>query len=109
MFLVLGVHPRYDVGEPVLARRRRLVLAGGLSCLSIGLFFVVEEVLEHMAGDVRKKLNREATALFATARIWDDGIIDPRDTREVLSFCLATCIEARRRTLHPSTFGVARG
>ena len=70
---------------------------------------VVEEVLEHMAGDVRKKLNREATALFATARIWDDGIIDPRDTREVLSFCLATCIEARRRTLHPSTFGVARG
>jgi geranyl-CoA carboxylase beta subunit len=70
---------------------------------------VVEEVLEHMAGDVRKKLNREASALFATARIWDDGIIDPRDTRAVLSFCIATCLEARRRVLHPSSFGVARG
>ena len=70
---------------------------------------VIEEVLEHMAGEVRDKLNREASALFATARIWDDGIIDPRDTRDILSFCLATCMEARRRRLHPSSFGVARG
>ena len=70
---------------------------------------VVEEVLEHMAGEVRDKLNREATALFATARVWDDGVIDPRDTRAVLAFCLATCLEARRRRLNPSTFGVARG
>ena len=70
---------------------------------------VMEEVLEHMAGEVRDKLNREATALFATARIWDDGVIDPRDTRAVLAFCLKTCTEARRRTLHPSSFGVARG
>jgi len=70
---------------------------------------VMEEVLEHMAGEVRDKLNREATALFATARVWDDGIIDPRDTRDILAFCLATCVEARRRRLHPSSFGVARG
>ncbi len=70
---------------------------------------VVEEVLDHMTADVRNKLNREATALFATARVWDDGIIDPRDTRAILSFCLATCIEARQRTLHGTTYGVARG
>jgi geranyl-CoA carboxylase beta subunit len=50
----------------------------------------------------------ESTALFATARLWDDGIIDPRDSRRVLGFCLATCREAEGHSLHPSSFGVAR-
>ncbi|MBP0439937.1 acyl-CoA carboxylase subunit beta [Tianweitania sediminis] len=51
---------------------------------------------------------RESTALFATARLWDDGLIDPRDTRRVLAFCLRTAIEGRRRTTYPNSFGVAR-
>jgi len=68
-----------------------------------------EAAVDAMAGEIRGKLDKEATALFATARVWDDGLIDPRDTREVLSFCLATCSEGRRRALHPTTFGVARG
>ncbi|HMI82438.1 MAG TPA: carboxyl transferase domain-containing protein [Polyangiaceae bacterium] len=57
---------------------------------------------------VKEKLDAESTALYATARLWDDGIIDPRDTRRVLAFTLATCREAARRKLRPSTFGVAR-
>ena len=55
-----------------------------------------------------KSYDRESTALFATARLWDDGLIDPHDTRRVLSFCLATAMEGERRMLHPNTFGVAR-
>jgi geranyl-CoA carboxylase beta subunit len=48
-------------------------------------------------------------ALFGTARLWDDGIIDPRDTRRVLGLCLATSPpRPGARTLHPNTFGVAR-
>ena len=54
------------------------------------------------------QFERESTALFATARLWDDGIIDPRDTREVLAQCLAICREAQARALNPTTFGVAR-
>jgi geranyl-CoA carboxylase beta subunit len=54
------------------------------------------------------QIEAESTALFATARLWDDGIIDPRDTRRVLAFCLATCRESELHTLHPNTFGVAR-
>jgi geranyl-CoA carboxylase beta subunit len=54
------------------------------------------------------QFDRESTALYATARLWDDGIIDPRDTRKVLAFCLAICREAELRPLRPSTFGVAR-
>jgi geranyl-CoA carboxylase beta subunit len=50
----------------------------------------------------------ESTALFATARLWDDGIIDPRDTRLVIGLCLDICREAEARQLRPNSFGVAR-
>jgi geranyl-CoA carboxylase beta subunit len=57
---------------------------------------------------LRRRLDAESTALFGTARLWDDGIIDPRDTRRTLSLCLAVADEALHRTLRPNTFGVAR-
>ncbi len=52
--------------------------------------------------------DKQSTALFATARLWDDGLIDPRDSRAVLAFALETCAEADSRKLRPNTFGVAR-
>lgn len=55
-----------------------------------------------------EKLDKGSTALFGTARLWDDGLIDPRDTRKVLAFLLDVCDEAQRRELRPNTFGVAR-
>ena len=55
-----------------------------------------------------EQFERESTALFATARLWDDGIIDPRDSRRVLGFCLATCREAARHQPNTNSFGVAR-
>ncbi len=61
-----------------------------------------------MRDEIIARFDRESTALYATARLWDDGIIDPRDTRRVLGFCLATCAEAESRELQPITFGVAR-
>jgi geranyl-CoA carboxylase beta subunit len=64
--------------------------------------------LERMKQGLRYRLEQESTALYATARVWDDGIIDPRDTRRVLGFSLATCAEAERRVLRQNTFGVAR-
>lgn len=65
-------------------------------------------VMEAMRAKIVGQLDDESTALFATARLWDDGIIDPRDTRKVLAITLATCREAEQRTLRPSSFGVAR-
>ena len=55
-----------------------------------------------------KRIESESHALFATARMWDDGIIDPRDSRRVLAMALATCREAAARRLIPNSFGVAR-
>jgi 3-methylcrotonyl-CoA carboxylase beta subunit len=34
---------------------------------------------------------------YASARLWDDGVIDPRDSRKVLGFVLAPCREADAR------------
>ena len=38
-----------------------------------------------MKAAVVGKMEKESTALFATARLWDDGLIDPRDSRRVLA------------------------
>ena len=67
-----------------------------------------EAALQAMSDALRARLDKESTALFGTARLWDDGIIDPRDTRRMLGLCLCLADEASRRTLHPNTFGVAR-
>jgi len=38
---------------------------------------------------VQGQIEKESYAFFATARVWDDGIIDPRDTRTVLGLSLS--------------------
>ena len=67
-----------------------------------------QDALARILRQVIDNYARESTALFATARLWDDGLIDPRDTRRVIGFCLATAIEGDRRVLNPNVFGVAR-
>jgi geranyl-CoA carboxylase beta subunit len=67
-----------------------------------------DEALAAMSDALRQRLDAESAALFGTARLWDDGIIDPRDTRRILGLCLAIAREADARTLRPNTFGVAR-
>jgi len=67
-----------------------------------------DEALAAMSDALRNRLDAESHVLFGTARLWDDGIIDPRDTRRILGLCLALAREAEHRTLRPNTFGVAR-
>ncbi|MFN3398903.1 MAG: acyl-CoA carboxylase subunit beta [Ferrovibrio sp.] len=64
--------------------------------------------LEKMKAKVVAKMEAESTALFATARLWDDGLIDPRDSRRVLSLCLNVCREADARVTKTNAFGIAR-
>ncbi|WP_148863506.1 acyl-CoA carboxylase subunit beta [Marinobacter fonticola] len=67
-----------------------------------------EKTLEFLEQATAKKLEDGSTALFGTARLWDDGLIDPRDTRKVLALVLSVCREAEQRELRPNSFGVAR-
>lgn len=66
------------------------------------------EALGALQRDTAERLDAGSTALFGTARLWDDGLIDPRDTRDVLAFCLDTCGDANRVSPRPNTFGIAR-
>ena len=64
--------------------------------------------LAAMGEQLRQRIDRESHVLFGTARLWDDGIVDPRDTRRILGLALALAREADARTLRANTFGVAR-
>ena len=69
---------------------------------------VDHEAIEAMRAKVIDTFERQSGAFTVSGRLLDDGVIDPRDTRKVLACVLAVCDEARRRTLHPIQFGVAR-
>jgi acetyl-CoA carboxylase carboxyltransferase component len=55
---------------------------------------------------VEDQIERESLALFSTARLWDDGIIDPRDSRTVLGIALSAVHSAEVRG--SAAFGVFR-
>lgn len=48
-----------------------------------------EEKLQQSKRALEEQIERESDVYFATARLWDDGIIDPRDTRTVLAISLS--------------------
>jgi acetyl-CoA carboxylase carboxyltransferase component len=48
-----------------------------------------EEALAAQTGALEAQIEGESTALYATGRVWDDGIIHPRDTRTVLAMAIS--------------------
>ncbi|WNZ80144.1 MULTISPECIES: geranyl-CoA carboxylase subunit beta [Pseudomonas] len=63
------------------------------------------DLLEHTTAQT---LDSQSTALYGSANLWDDGLIDPRDTRTLLGYLLDICHAAELRPLQPNSFGVAR-
>jgi 3-methylcrotonyl-CoA carboxylase beta subunit len=55
--------------------------------------------------EIRERYEREGSPYHATARLWDDGVIDPRETRLVLGLALEACARA---PLPDTRFGVFR-
>jgi acetyl-CoA carboxylase carboxyltransferase component len=55
--------------------------------------------------EIRAKYEREGNPYYSTARLWDDGIIDPVDTRRVLALGIAASLNA---PIPETTFGVFR-
>jgi acetyl-CoA carboxylase carboxyltransferase component len=55
--------------------------------------------------EIREKYEREGNPYYSTARLWDDGIIDPLDTRKVLALGIAASLNA---PIPETTFGVFR-
>ena len=60
---------------------------------------------EAFKAPVRAQYEREGHPYFASARLWDDGIIDPADTRKVLGLAISAALN---HPIEPTTFGVFR-
>lgn len=69
---------------------------------------VDEARLAKQSAGIAAHFDNQSDAFFTSGRMLDMGMIDPRDSRMVIGFCLATCMEARRRDLNPNAFGVGR-
>jgi 3-methylcrotonyl-CoA carboxylase beta subunit len=82
----------------VLARVRRDALEAQ------GKSWSVEDE-EQFKAPIREQYEDQGNPYYATARLWDDGIVDPLDTRRVLALGLAA---AQNAPQEPTRFGVFR-
>ncbi len=64
------------------------------------------ELINKTKEKIVENFEKQQSAFVTSASMLDDGIIDPRDTRNVLGFALSLCSESRE--LRPMQFGVAR-
>jgi 3-methylcrotonyl-CoA carboxylase beta subunit len=87
-----------DQAASVLATvRRENIEAGG------GKWSEIEE--EEFKQPIREQYEAEGNPYYATARLWDDGIITPAETRRVLTLAFAVTLDA---PIPPTRFGVFR-
>jgi 3-methylcrotonyl-CoA carboxylase beta subunit len=82
----------------VLATIKREALQRGGGTLSD-----VEE--ERLKAPIHEQFERQGHPYYASARLWDDGVIDPLDTRRVLGLALAL---TKSQDMRPTRFGVFR-
>jgi 3-methylcrotonyl-CoA carboxylase beta subunit len=60
---------------------------------------------EQLKAPIREQFERQGHPFYASARLWDDGVIDPLDTRRALGLALAL---SRSQTAAPTRFGIFR-
>jgi 3-methylcrotonyl-CoA carboxylase beta subunit len=60
---------------------------------------------EAVLNQIRTQYESQGNPYYASARLWDDGVIDPKDTRQVLGLCLSASLNA---TIDSTTYGVFR-
>ncbi|MGB8196734.1 MAG: carboxyl transferase domain-containing protein [Acidimicrobiales bacterium] len=87
-----------DQAAAVLATVKRTQIEGGG-----GTWSTEEE--EEFRSPIRERYEDEGNAYYSTARLWDDGIIDPLETRNVLGLALSACSNA---PLEDVAYGVFR-
>jgi acetyl-CoA carboxylase carboxyltransferase component len=63
------------------------------------------EEREAIRAPILEKYEREGSAYYSTARLWDDGVLDPLETRDTLGLALSVVTAAPRP---PGKFGVFR-
>ena len=64
-----------------------------------------EQEMEDLQRPIIEKYEEEGSPYYSTARLWDDGIIDPKDTRDVVGLGIAACMNV---PIPESRWGVFR-
>ena len=84
----------------------RISVMGGEQAASV-LAAVAKEGtdLEALQTAVRAQYEQQGNPYYATARLWDDGVIDPLDTRTAVGLALSACANA---PLAPVSYGTFR-
>ncbi|HYZ24272.1 MAG TPA: carboxyl transferase domain-containing protein, partial [Rhodopila sp.] len=79
--------------------------AGVLATVRSGSDKWTEAEEEAFKAPIRAQYETQGHPYYATARLWDDGIIDPADSRRVLALALSAALN---KTAEPTRFGVFR-
>ena len=66
---------------------------------------VPKDEIAQLKKEILAKYDYEGSAFYSTARLWDDGIIDPIDTRKILALGIAASLN---QPFPPQQFGVFR-
>lgn len=67
-----------------------------------------EDALAKQEAGITHMFDSQSSAFYTSGHLLDDGMIDPRDSRQTLGFLLQTVWETRHRTVRPNSFGIAR-
>lgn len=110
-----GFHPRFCFSWP---NAKTAVMGGEQAAKTMSIVTQAaakrkgEEVDPQFLAGLEKKIlgtfDSQMDVFTTSAHLLDDGVIDPRDTRQVLSYVLSICKEAERRRPHEMQFSVAR-
>ncbi|KAG8743166.1 hypothetical protein FRC10_000305 [Ceratobasidium sp. 414] len=93
-----------DVAAVLICNQNAKVSVMGSGQLSEVMTTVSKDPAQHAS--LKAEIEDQSTALYATARLWDDGVIRPQDTRDAVGLGLA--LAARERRGGPSV-GAAEG
>jgi geranyl-CoA carboxylase beta subunit len=96
------------MGGTQASRVMRIVAEGKLARAGATLDEATAKLLDQQAQSIESALDATSQALYCSARLFDDGIVDPRQSRAVLLCALETCLEGRRAEPRANTFGIAR-
>ena len=106
----------YDPNQLWMWPNARISVMGGAQAASTLLAVRVEaerakgrelgaEEREALTAPILEKYEREGSAYYSSARLWDDGVIDPADTRRILAIGLHAATHA---VSHATSFGIFR-
>ncbi len=93
------------MGGEQAAKTMSMVMRGKAAAADVA---VDEEALAHQEAQLTHIFDSQANAFVTSGRTLDDGMIDPRYTRQTLGLLLETVQEKRNRSVRPNNFGIAR-